>query len=292
MQRSQIMNIEEQYITDIDKLVPRPDIALTVLQMVHEDGNNALNIARTVEQDPLLTTNMLRMANSSYFGHMRKISSVHDIIVRLGMNTVKTLAITSAAAGVLNSPQQAYNIKPHILWHHSRACAIMAQIISEYAKITDTFAVYTAALLHDIGKVLLNKPLWRKRRQGRMDKKFTTLVELEQYLLDTNHARVGMALLQKWGLPEEICVAVGQHHTHDDPKKISVYANIVSLANTLTHNIGKPGNEREKIDLIGEDLFADKQIVPEVGNFRDNLTPIIQKIYEAVAEGKQLNSCA
>ncbi len=277
------MSIEEQYIKDVDRLIPRPDIALAVLRMVHEDESNARNIAGTVERDPNLTANMLRMANSSYFGHMRKISSVHDIIVRLGMNTVKILAITSASAGILNSPQEAYGLKLNSLWHHSRACAIMAQMIGEYAQITDPFAVYTAALLHDVGKVLLNKSLCRKRKEEAVNQKFKKPVELERHLLDTDHARVGMALLYKWELPEDICVAVGQHHKCDGSEKVSLTANIVSLADTLTHNIGGPGNERELIDLTGDNLFIDTTISPKISHVQDNLPLIIEKFYAAVA---------
>ena len=106
------MDVAQEYIKDVEKLAPCPEIALDVLSIAHESDCSIPTLAGKIEKDPNLTATMLRMANSAYFGHMKKINSVTDIIVRLGLETVKILAITSASVGVLRSPQEAYCLDP------------------------------------------------------------------------------------------------------------------------------------------------------------------------------------
>lgn len=272
------MSKELQYIADIDKLIPRPDIALDVLALAHDSTSSIADIARKVEQDPSLTANMLRMANSSYFGHMRQISSVEDIIVRLGLDMLKILAITSASAGLLNSPQKAYNLEPNDLWNHSLASAILASVIGRYAGIENTFAVYTAALLHDIGKVVLNRPLQDACDKSSTQKDFSDIVELEQFMLGTDHAKVGMALLNVWGLPDDITIPVGYHHTQQGEKAGHVHAKIVYLANFLVESLGIHATTKQKKYTFAVDAFLEQnRSLPEVPNFEENMAQIIEE---------------
>ena len=161
------MNIEKKYISDVDTLIPSPQIALEVLELAHGVDCDFNRLASKIESDPSLTANMLRMANSAYFGHMRKIASVRDIIIRLGLETVKLIAITSASLGLLKNPQEAYNLEAGALWQHSHATATLASIIGQHAKIEESYSVYTAALLHDVGKIILNRPLRKALAQNK-----------------------------------------------------------------------------------------------------------------------------
>lgn len=274
------MSIEKKYITNVDKLVPRPDIALEVMSMAHDNQSNVQEMAKKIEQDPNLTANMLRLANSAYFGHMREISSVKNIIVRLGLDTVKLIAITGASAGLMKSPQQAYNLEPGSLWHHSYATAVLSQIIAKYAKIKEPGPIYTASLLHDIGKVILNRPLQVAiSNNKKIGKKFRTLTELEQFLLQTDHARVGMALLESWGLPEEITLAVGCHHDQNCRGSELVNVKIVYLANFLVDSIGIRSIMPEDFQFNVQEFLDNNEILPNVPHFEENMEKIIDEFF-------------
>jgi len=273
------MDIEKQYIEDVDKLIPRPDIALDVLALAQDSSTAIEGIARKIEQDPNLTANMLRMANSAYFGFMREITSVKDMVVRLGYDMVKILAITSASAGLLNSPQEAYNLEPKALWHHSYACALLASIIAKHANVENVSPIYTAALLHDIGKVLLNRSLQREIANTKLDKKFATLVELERFMLQTDHAKVGMALLEKWGVPDDIVIPVGYHHTTGEEKSNLLNSQIVYLANYLVESIGIRALKEEDYMFRVDDFPDIYQELPNVPNFQDNMESIMEEFF-------------
>ena len=272
-------DIEKKFIQDVDNLVPRPDIALDVLSMAHDINCSFSEMAKKIEMDPSLTANMLRVANSAYFGYMRKINSVHEIIIRLGMESVKLIAITSASVGLMKSPQEAYNMEPGSLWYHSHATAILATILADYAHVEDKSAIYTAALLHDIGKILLNRPLQLESCNRDVPGKFSNFVELEEYMLQTNHAKVGMALLQKWGLSDNITIPVGFHHTLDCPEKEKLHSQIIYLANFLVESIGIRSIAPEQYMFNVHEFLEQNQSIPDVPNVQANMENIINEFF-------------
>lgn len=273
------MNVEKKYIAEVDRLIPRPDIALDVLCLAQDSNSSIAELAKKIEYDPNMTANMLRMANSSYFGHMQEISSLKDIIVRLGLDMVKILAITSASAGILTSPQQAYDLEPRALWNHSHACAILAEIIARYAKLENQYTIYTAALLHDIGKVVLNKPLLAACAAKKTDKKFSSIIALERFMLQTDHALVGAALLAAWGLPESITIPVARHHTGGGITPDRLDVKIVSLANFLVESIGIRSLMPKDFHFSVDEFLRQNREAPEVSNFSANMASIMEEFF-------------
>ncbi len=273
------MAIESKYIKNVDNLVPRPDTALDVLNMAHDLNCSIPAMAKKIETDPSLTANMLRVANSAYFGHMKEITSIRDMIVRLGLESVKLIAITSASVGLMKSPQEAYNLEPGSLWYHSYATAIMASIIAEYAKAENASVIYTAALLHDLGKILLNRPLQLESCNRETPKKFSNFIDLEEYMLGTNHAKVGMALLKSWKLPDNIAIPVGAHHNPTPPQKEELNCKIVYLANFLVESIGIRSVAPDNYIFNVQEFLEQNQFVPDVSNFQENMENIINDFF-------------
>lgn len=281
------MNIEKEYIRKVEKLVPCPEIALKVLEIAHQDDCNINQLAKKIEQDPNLTANMLRFANSAYFGHMRKITSITDIILRLGLESVKIIAITSASVGLLRTPQDAYNLATGALWRHSYATAILASIIAKYANEKDLNTIYTAALLHDIGKLILNRPLQLEILNAHfpLERNFRNIIEFEQSILHTNHAKIGRMLLEQWGLPSKITTAVGAHHEWEDIKAHHQMAcKIVALSNAVVESMGIHAVDSEDTLFSIKEFIETEQDMPEVPNFTENMEAIVSEFYEAFSE--------
>jgi len=280
------MSIEKEYIRGVDKLIPRPEIALEVMTLAHDEGCDITSLSGKIKQDPSLTANMLKLANSAYFGHMKEIRSITDIIVRLGLDTVKMLAITSASIGLLKSPQDAYNLEPGALWRHSYATALLASIIARHAKCEIISTIYSAALLHDVGKIVLNRPLQVEcMNQGEVcaDK---PLLAFEHDMLRTDHAKTGMALLEHWGLPAVITRPVGLHHTPAAAGR-ELDCGIVFLANLLADNIGIQAESPENtFYALEEEAAADTW--PAIPGFRENLEEIINEFFEKFNESSSL----
>lgn len=272
--------IEYNLIKDVDKLIPRPDIAIEVMTLANQSECDIAGLCRKINQDPSLMANMLRLANSAYFGHMKEISSIRDIVVRLGLDSVKMIAITSASAGILKTPQEAYNLEPGALWRHSHATALLAVLIGRHAGIDGISSVYSAGLLHDVGKIILNRHLQVETINRGGINEYPTMLALENALLHTDHAKVGMSLLKKWGLPESITDPVANHHNLS-ACQYHLPRQIVYLANHLAENIGIPSGDAENsIYQIKESYVNATDGLPEIPGFEENMEDIINLFYE------------
>lgn len=283
-QTAEEMNVAEEYVKNIEKFAPCPEVALDVLSLAHDVDFSISKLSDKIERDPGLTANMLHMANSAYFGHMKKITSIKDIVVRLGLETVKIIAITSASVGLLKSPKKAYALRAGDLWTHSYSTALLASIIARYAQAKDSFAIYTAGLLHDIGKVLLDRPLELEIINQHPEGDTGDILGLERKLLHTDHAAVGKALLEKWGLPEAITQAVGLHHEAKLPQTKSAGVKIVYLANKLTHltQIESAADGEYFFDALRYEQI--RETLPEVTNFKENMRVIVEEFVEKYTE--------
>jgi putative nucleotidyltransferase with HDIG domain len=279
------MNIENEYIRNVDDLPPCPEVALGVLKIAQDEECDFKALAGQIEKDPHLTANMLRMANSALFGHMKKIGSIKDIIVRLGLANVKLIAITSASIALLRPSKEAYGLGDGALWRHSYATALLASIIGRYAAADNGATLYTAALLHDVGKVVLDRPLRIEIFNREPPDREMDFVEFEDFLLHTNHAKVGMALLESWGLPEDICVPVGYHHVPELLDSQGLPTRIVFLSNLLIERMGilLVDAGQYTFDLrIQDDPFG---IMDGVPNFSANKELIIDEFFEKYSDG-------
>lgn len=272
------MDIEQTFIKDVDDLVPRPDIALEVMSLAHSQKSSIKELAGKIEQDPSLTANMLRISNSAYFGQMKKINSIHDIIVRLGIDTVRMLAITGAAVGFLKTPQGAYNLEPGALWKHSYATALLSSILCRYADVNNVPVIYSAALLHDIGKIILNKALQDECVKRDVFWDGRDIAAFEKDLLGTDHIKVGAALLKKWGLSEAIIQPVLFHHSPAVIKSEDMDSKIVYLANSLAESIGISAVEPEECIGAIKERDLDEELASMPG-LQDNMENIIEEFF-------------
>lgn len=281
------MTIEHEFIKSVDKLIPRADIALDVMTLANQSDCDISVLSKKINQDPSLMANMLRLANSAYFGRMKEITSVRDIVIRLGLDSVKMIAITSASAGLLKSPQEAYNLEPGSLWKHSHATALLSAIIGRFAEVEETSSIFSAALLHDVGKIILNRQLQiESMNQGGVGE-YATLVALENALLHTDHAKVGKALLQKWGLPESITEPVGAHHNLEACQG-NLPCQIVFLANHLVESIGFQGIDAENYFYKVKEGCEATAELPDIPAFHDNMEVIITKFHDQFHEASTL----
>ena len=189
---------------EIIDLVQNPDVAMSQLQEL-------------IERDPGMTSNVLRMANSPSFRGVYEIGSIREALVRLGTKTVLELAVASAVAPVARQPVAGYDMPAGELLTHSVVTATTANELAKHLKIDVNPRVFTAALLHDIGKTVLGTFI-QVNPQPIIDLAFVEHIpfdEAELRVLGTNHPEVGAVLLESWGLPKTIVNAVAFHHRPD-----------------------------------------------------------------------------
>lgn len=230
-------DIFQTILDDHQELSSLPQTLAEVIRVSRDDESSARDLSAVLMRDPAMTAKVLRMANSPYFGAGRKISSVTQAVMTLGMRAVIALALSASIYDLTGKWASA--IDRVRFWRHSLCVAIAARDIANAVRYGSPEEAFVAGLLHDIGMLVLEKSfpdkyarLWRQSESGEK------LHDLEDKVWGTNHARIGQFLLEQWHVPDTICTAVGRHHvefvddTHDPDFQL---AQIVGLANDISY---------------------------------------------------------
>ncbi len=214
--------------------------ATTKLVSLIDDPNAAVaEIEEILRMDPGLTANVLKLSNSAYFGFPSKIGSVHKAIILLGAKRLMQLVMTSCVNSVMNKSIPGYDLPPGEMWRHSIAVSVAAEGLIEELNVPEADEIFTAALLHDVGKLVLGE--FVKDDIAKIEKivsKDVSFEVAEQAVLGIDHAEIGAKILESWGLPEEIVSAVRWHHDPDAADTTSTLIDIVHVANVLCLMIG------------------------------------------------------
>ncbi|MBK7142633.1 MAG: HDOD domain-containing protein [bacterium] len=241
-------DIFAKILSDHKELTSLPQTLAEVLRVTREEDSSSQELAKVLMRDPAMTAKVLRIANSPYYGAGRNISTVTQAVVTLGMRTVTALTLSSSVYKLVGDWKTQINRTR--FWRHSLEVAIGSRMIYEALGKKPSEEAFVAGLLHDIGILVLEnsfpekyRQIWQQVQQGE------NLVELEEQLWGTNHARVGKFLLEQWNIPVKICEAVGMHHLVFPPDSANRseigLSQAVNLANLISRFAIAEGRPKE-----------------------------------------------
>ena len=216
-----------------------PGAAVKLLALIDDPDLNVSQIEKILRQDPGLTANLLRLANSAYFGIPSKVGSVRQAVLLLGLKRLIQMVIASCVSALMDKPVPGYDLSPGELWRHSIAVTVAAEGLVKELNIDAAEEIFTAALLHDVGKLVLGdfvrddfKEIENLLAQG------ISFEKAENLVLGTNHAKLGAEILRRWSLPSELVNAVRWHHDPAAAEQVDAMLDIVHVANVLCLMIG------------------------------------------------------
>jgi len=218
-----------------------PKVAVQVTRLVDDKSSSATLVAKTLSTDQVLTARLLKMANSAYYGAPRRVSTVTDAIVLLGMRTIRDMAMAVSCQDLLGRAVTAYAIRRGDLWRHSLCVGFAAQHLARKARYQIAEEAFVAGLLHDIGKVLISLRLsdeFAEIHRLSTEEDGMAFHEAERKVLGFDHAQVGARMAELWNLPPLLVSCIRYHHEPaSDPEK-SKLTSIVHLADVLCMMLG------------------------------------------------------
>ena len=233
------MQAVDDYINRVRFLPPAPRIVPELMKLLKQSDVDSSKVVKLISFDPALTANVLRICNSAYFGAVTPTSDLQEAVTRLGFQQVYRLVAAAMGTRMLGAPQPGYGLDEGELWKHSVAVAVTAQVIARKLRCDD-ISVFTAALLHDIGKIILSQALESVYpnlvRETEINQQ--SLLESEKKLLGVQHAEVGARLLERWNFPPSIVSAVWFHHTPKEAVNHQRLASCIYLADMIAHFMG------------------------------------------------------
>jgi putative nucleotidyltransferase with HDIG domain len=233
----------------MDHLLPIPQVALKVLRMIEDEGQAIQKIADEIRKDQVISARAIQLANSAMFAKRRNIESLDQALIYLGTDQVVKLVISAAVQGYFDQSSSGYSLCKGGLYHHALGCALMAEALATKTGKVEPRKAYTAGLLHDIGKVVLDQyvapayPLFYRQAMEKNE----NLLTIERRLLGIDHAEAGRMLAQQWSFPESLAHAIRYHHQPDKESPFKPLAIIVYLADLLLSRFNV-GLELERID--------------------------------------------
>ncbi|MEW6667452.1 MAG: HDOD domain-containing protein [Thermodesulfobacteriota bacterium] len=278
----------EKIIRDINHLKPMPQVANKVMAIARNPKSSMNQLAEVITYDHVLTANLLKTCNSSYFGLPRKVDSVQQAIAYLGMNQVVDLVLLNGGAENLRKRQDGYDLDEGDLWRYSVSSALIARELAAKKGLGDNNLLFTAALLKDIGKVVLNQYV------ADSFQKISLLVsqhefsfrEAEKAVIGIDHAELGGKVAEKWGFSPQMVDLIRNHHLPEETARYSTEAHIVYLADMLCMmmgiGVGSDGLAyRFRRDVVEGLGFSDRDFQDVMAGFGDKLRQVEELVNTA-----------
>lgn len=239
------MRDPRELIKDVDSLPTLPTVVAKINELVDSPKSSAGELNRVISSDLALSSRILKLANSTFYGFSRKINSITHAVVNIGLNAVRNVAISAFVFEAFDARDLPFGYRD--FWIHSIGVAVASQTLARRRGLKDTEEGFMCGLLHDCGKVALHQ--FAKRDYAAVLEKVAEddclIVDAELDVLDTTHAQVGGMLTEEWRLPEKMVDVITNHHLPaetDFPELCSC----VHAADVLVRAmmIGSPGDAR------------------------------------------------
>ena len=266
----------EQILARVAEIPPLPDVVFQVLRLSNSPKASAKDFVEVIQLDPGITTKVLRLSNSAYFGLPQTVSSLHQAAVYIGINEIVNLVIIGCVNSAYDAPQPGYGLAKGDLWRHSVAVAIASRRLAKKTNYGDPQVAFTGGLLHDLGKLILHEYVHQNldEIQAVVEQKELNFFEAEEKVIGINHCDVGRIVAEKWNLPESLRDAIQLHHAPKLDVEDADLVALVHIANILCldHMIGGPiipqvteydPSALEHVNLDAEKLEAEVEPIRE-----------------------------
>ncbi|MGC9325798.1 MAG: HDOD domain-containing protein [Desulfomonilia bacterium] len=242
-----------------------PNVVHEILEVTSGKNSSAADLTNIIEGDPALTGKILAVANSAYYGFVKKISSISHAVVILGFREIQNIALSMSVLQLFDRKGTEFNEQ---LWRHSFAVGVGTRMVAGHLGLKLDGKYFVAGLLHDAGKIFLSQFLPemfdRVLTTLEMEENKYTYHSLEDRIFGISHADIGGRLLNSWMFPSEIIHAVTYHHQPSSTETEPVFAACVHIADLLCSIKGiTPLNDHFFLTL-------DADILPVVSEYKEN----------------------
>lgn len=275
--------LKKRILKTIDDLPPMPQVAQKARELTTSDQSSFRDLAAIIETDPAIAARVLKLANSSFYGQSGKITALQKASVVLGMKTLNEL-LTLACAGSLLGPQlQGYGLESGDLWRHSLAAAGCAKMIAEKNSPALVDDAFSAALIHDCGKLILDRQVLE--RQTHFDASIDqgkTFAEAETALLGFDHGQIAAEVCEKWQIPKNLTTAIQYHHS-PSASRGNELADIVHAADAIALMSGIGAGIDGMLYKVDEKVMASLGIGDnDIGTYIMQISEYVEKTTTAM----------
>lgn len=238
----------------IRNLPSLPVVVIDVLRSFEQVDANVGALAEKVAKDQALAAKTLRIANSSFYGLSRKVTTIQQAITILGFDSVRALIAAAAVTDVFSGDMHgALDFKS--FWRHAMGTGLCAKMLARKIKLNQDHA-FVCGLLHDIGRLVLVSrfPDQYDAAMKYRDENDCYVIEAERAVLGTDHPAVGRALADYWKFPLVMQKAIANHHNpqRDDLRDIPA---IVHVADAAAHALDMSQDDDDLVPVVSDEAW-------------------------------------
>ncbi|MDB5037012.1 MAG: metal-dependent phosphohydrolase [Bacteriovoracaceae bacterium] len=221
----------EDLVKKASDLNMMPQVARKVIDLVSNESSTASQLAELLEKDPNITTRILKISNSAFYGLRREVKTVQQAIVILGFKSLRSMVVASSSKAL----HKRFGITEQLMWDHSIGTAIAAKIISEGMPVAVGDIAFVGGLLHNVGKTIMNNEspkayveVMKKVYNDRMNP-----IEAELEIFGYSYPQVGYMISEKWGLPSDLINVIRYHYLSqmkEEDKKVILSNQVLKMA--------------------------------------------------------------
>lgn len=268
-------------ILDQDRELPTlSPIVEKVLRLIGDEKVSISELAGIIQNDVSLSFKILKVVNSSFYGFTRKISTLSQAMVILGLSAVKNLALSMSILEIFvegaSKTRGAKEFK--VFWERSLLSAVAARRLAILVKYPAEEEVFMAALLQDIGVLVFIKYFPEEYAQllEQAKRKATDLITLEDQQFGINHALLGEFLANKWQLPRNLTIPILLHHNPDGSsldldlenaeqiEKVSHFVHLSYLASTIFYDEYRPDRATKLVEKAKKYLGLEADVIDDL----------------------------
>ena len=234
------MSAIQELVKEIKNLKPIPAVITQILEIVDRPDSSMTQIANVIQYDPAVTASVLRMCNSAFFGLKHPAESIKDAVTLLGIDQVIEIVLVNSGAKVLSGDNSGYGLHEGAMWKYSVSSALIAKQIAQKLNLENTSTIFTAALLKDIGKIVLDKFIqdsFEKITALVVDDNLSFL-EAEKKIIGVDHTELGGMIAKMWKFSPRMVRIIRNHHLTDISMVKEKEIAVVYLADCICMMIG------------------------------------------------------
>jgi putative nucleotidyltransferase with HDIG domain len=210
-----ITDFAKKLETVINFIPPIPVVIMELLHALDDENTNMNTIARIIAKDPPMSMNVLKVANSAFYRLANKVATVDHAVSMLGVKEIGMICVSCGAYQALKPPANAGTFDLQEFWKHSVATGVIAKKICRELAVGDRNTIYFGGLLHDIGKIVLDRfahEVYRIVMQVTHEE-CLPMIEAEKRIIGESHDSIGGLIMERWRFPVALVDVTRYHHS-------------------------------------------------------------------------------
>lgn len=261
------MTTVSQIVALIGDLKPISPVSTAIIEIANRPGTGVSDVAALIGRDPAIASNLLKRVNSAYFGLRHKVDTLQGAITALGTRqTIKMVLAASMAPHYKGKRCAGYGLVTNELWKAAIISSEIAQSIALQRHHRQPNRIFTAALIRDIGKIILSQFIFDKMQQihDLAISEDIGYIEAEKQIIGITHPEIGGMVARTWNFPEPIVHIIEHHHDEDlmvaDDEETAIVQAADAICSMMGVGTGKDGMRYKVSPDVTENLMPENQV--------------------------------